>query len=88
MPIYEYRCDACGFQKEHLQKMSDAALTACPECGKASYQKLLSAAGFQLKGSGWYATDFKGGSKPATQPADNPPPCQGGSGACTPCAAS
>ena len=88
MPIYEYRCDACGFQKEHLQKMSDAALTACPECGKASYQKLLSAAGFQLKGSGWYATDFKGGSKPATQPADNPPPCPGGSGACTPCAAS
>ena len=64
MPIYEYRCDACGFQKEFLQKMSDAPLTRCPECNKATFSKLLSAAGFQLKGSGWYATDFKGGAKP------------------------
>lgn len=64
MPIYEYRCDACGFQKEFLQKMSDAPLTTCPECNKATLSKLLSAAGFQLKGSGWYATDFKGGAKP------------------------
>ena len=87
MPIYEYRCDACGFQKEHLQKMSDPQLTTCPECGKESYSKQLSAAGFQLKGNGWYATDFKGGSQPAAK-ADNAPPCQGGSGACTPCAAS
>jgi len=87
MPIYEYRCDACGFQKEHLQKMSDPQLTTCPGCGKESYSKLLSAAGFQLKGSGWYATDFKGGSKPAAK-SDSPPPCQGGSGSCTPCAAS
>ena len=87
MPIYEYRCDSCGFQKEHLQKMSDSLLTTCPECGKESYSKLLSAAGFQLKGSGWYATDFKGGAKPAPAKADNPPPCQGGSGACA-CAAS
>ena len=79
MPIYEYRCDTCGHQKEHLQKMSDAVLTTCPECGKESYTKLLSAAGFQLKGSGWYATDFKGGT-PA-KPAE-PPPCQGGAGAC------
>jgi len=86
MPIYEYRCDSCGSQKEHLQKMSDPQLTTCPECGSDSYQKLLSAAGFQLKGNGWYATDFKGGSKPAAK-ADTPP-CQGGSGACTPCAAS
>ncbi len=86
MPIYEYRCDSCGSQKEHLQKMSDPQLTTCPECGNDSYQKLLSAAGFQLKGNGWYATDFKGGSKPAAK-ADTPP-CQGGSGACTPCAAS
>ncbi|RXZ43369.1 FmdB family zinc ribbon protein [Crenobacter cavernae] len=62
MPIYEYQCPACGVRKEHLQKMSDAALAACPECGSADYQKLVSAAGFQLKGSGWYATDFKGGS--------------------------
>ncbi|PKO26679.1 MAG: FmdB family transcriptional regulator, partial [Betaproteobacteria bacterium HGW-Betaproteobacteria-5] len=50
MPIYEYRCDSCGFQKEHLQKMSDPVLTICPECSKESYSKLLSAAGFQLKG--------------------------------------
>ena len=87
MPIYEYRCDSCGFQKEHLQKMSEPQITICPQCGKESYNKLLSAAGFQLKGNGWYATDFKGGSQPAAK-ADNAPPCQGGSGACTPCAAS
>ena len=86
MPIYEYRCDSCGFQKEHLQKMSAPLLTTCPECGQESYSKLLSAAGFQLKGNGWYATDFKGGAKPAPAKADNPP-CQGGSGACA-CAAS
>lgn len=59
MPIYEYRCEACGHQDEHLQKVSEAPLTVCPACGKASYKKQLSAAGFQLKGSGWYATDFK-----------------------------
>jgi putative FmdB family regulatory protein len=87
MPIYEYRCDSCGSQKEHLQKMSDPQLTTCPACGQESYSKLLSAAGFQLKGSGWYATDFKGGSKSAPS-TDSTPPCQGGSGACTPCAAS
>lgn len=86
MPIYEYRCDACGFQKDHLQKLSDPQLTTCPNCGKESYSKMLSAAGFQLKGSGWYATDFKGGNKSAPK-ADSAPPCQGGSGACTPCAA-
>jgi putative FmdB family regulatory protein len=66
MPIYEYRCAACGFQKEYLQKMSDAPLTDCPECGKASFSKMVTAAGFQLKGSGWYVTDFRQGSKPAT----------------------
>ena len=66
MPIYEYRCDACGFQKEHLQKMSEPQLTTCPDCGQESYSKQLSAAGFQLKGSGWYATDFKGGGTAAT----------------------
>ena len=81
MPIYEYRCNSCGFQKEFLQKVSDAPLTTCPECSKESFVKLLSAAGFQLKGSGWYATDFKGGSKPAPA-SDNPPPCQGGTGSC------
>lgn len=83
MPIYEYRCDACGHQKEHLQKMDAPALTTCPACGKDSYSKMLSAAGFQLKGSGWYATDFKGGSKPAS-----PPPCQTGEGSCSSCVAS
>jgi len=60
MPIYEYRCAACGHQEDHLQKVSEAPLTKCPACGKKKYQKQLSAAGFQLKGSGWYATDFKG----------------------------
>jgi putative FmdB family regulatory protein len=88
MPIYEYRCDACGFQKEHLQKLSDPLISTCPSCSGESYNKLLSAAGFQLKGSGWYATDFKGGKQTTEKKADSPPPCQGGSGACTPCAAS
>ena len=60
MPIYEYRCNTCGFQKEYLQKLNDAPLTTCPECGGESFGKMLTAAGFQLKGSGWYATDFKG----------------------------
>jgi putative FmdB family regulatory protein len=61
MPIYAYRCAECGFQKDHLQKVSDPLLTECPECGKSSYKKMLTAAGFQLKGTGWYVTDFKGG---------------------------
>ena len=65
MPIYEYRCSACGYEHEYLQKVSDPRLTTCPECGKATFDKLVSAAGFQLKGNGWYATDFKNsGSKP------------------------
>lgn len=64
MPIYEYRCSSCGAQKDVMQKIGDAQLTDCPECGKPTFSKQLSAAGFQLKGSGWYATDFKGGSKP------------------------
>jgi putative FmdB family regulatory protein len=63
MPIYEYRCEACGHQEDHLQKLSEPALTKCPACGKKKYRKQLTAAGFQLKGSGWYATDFKGGKK-------------------------
>ncbi len=83
MPIYEYRCDTCGHQKDHLQKMSDPPLSTCPACGSNSYAKMLSAAGFQLKGSGWYATDFKSGSsKPAA-----PPPCQTGEGSCSSCVA-
>jgi putative FmdB family regulatory protein len=63
MPIYEYRCNACGHELEALQKLSDPALTDCPECGKPELKKQLSAAGFRLKGGGWYETDFKGGSK-------------------------
>jgi putative FmdB family regulatory protein len=69
MPIYEYRCEACGHQEEFLQKVSEPPMAKCPACGKASFSKMLSAAGFQLKGSGWYATDFKGsGKKPADKP--------------------
>jgi len=63
MPIYEYECRACGNRHEALQKMSDDALTDCPACGKPELKKLVSAAGFRLKGSGWYETDFKGGGK-------------------------
>jgi len=65
MPIYEYRCSSCGHQQEFLQKVSDPPRTDCPKCQKPALTKLLSAAGFQLKGSGWYATDFKGKSSPA-----------------------
>jgi putative FmdB family regulatory protein len=71
MPIFEYRCDECGHQEDHLQKSSERPLTNCPACGKKTYKKMLSAAGFQLKGSGWYATDFKtAGKKPAEKKAD------------------
>jgi len=59
MPIYEYRCSSCGAQDDVMQKMSDAPLTTCPVCGKETYAKQLSAAGFQLKGNGYYVTDFK-----------------------------
>jgi putative FmdB family regulatory protein len=65
MPIYAYRCESCGFEKDVLQKMSDAPLTQCPQCEKDSFRKQVTAAGFQLKGSGWYVTDFRGGSKGA-----------------------
>ena len=61
MPIYAYKCASCGHAKDVLQKMSDPQLTVCPACGAATFNKQLTAAGFQLKGSGWYATDFKGG---------------------------
>lgn len=64
MPIYEYRCDACGNEHEAIRKFSDAPLTTCPACGKETLVKKVSAAGFQLKGSGWYQTDFRGGNKP------------------------
>ena len=64
MPIYAYKCDSCGHAQDVLQKISDPLLTVCPACGAQTYTKQLTAAGFQLKGSGWYATDFKGGSAP------------------------
>ncbi|MBC3910615.1 MULTISPECIES: FmdB family zinc ribbon protein [Undibacterium] len=62
MPIYAYRCEECGFAKDVLQKISDEPLSVCPTCGKSSFRKQVTAAGFQLKGSGWYVTDFRGGS--------------------------
>jgi putative FmdB family regulatory protein len=73
MPIYAYKCESCGFAKDVLQKISDAPLQECPTCGKPTFKKQLTAAGFQLKGSGWYATDFKGGgtSAPAVVPASD-----------------
>jgi putative FmdB family regulatory protein len=68
MPIYEYRCSSCGHQQEFLQKMSDAPHTRCTQCGQETFAKMVTAAGFHLKGSGWYATDFKGGgAKPAAK---------------------
>jgi len=65
MPIYAYRCEACGFAKDVLQSMSAAPLTDCESCGKPEFRKQVTAAGFQLKGSGWYVTDFRNGSAPA-----------------------
>ena len=78
MPIYAYKCGSCGHAKDVLQKLSDAPLTTCPACGAEQFAKQITAAGFQLKGSGWYATDFRGGNtaapadKAAEKPADKP----------------
>jgi putative FmdB family regulatory protein len=72
MPIYAYKCSECGHAKDVLQKVSDSPLTTCPACGKEAFSKQITAAGFQLKGSGWYATDFKGGSGGASAPASAP----------------
>lgn len=76
MPIYAYRCESCGHARDVLQKISDAPLTVCPACGQPSFRKQLTAAGFQLKGSGWYVTDFrdKGGAKPAAAKPDESKP--------------
>ena len=63
MPIYEYKCASCGVTLEKLQKISDPKLIDCPECGKSTLEKQVTASGFRLKGSGWYETDFKTGSK-------------------------
>ena len=65
MPIYAYRCDSCGVEKDVLQKLSDAPLTVCPDCGAGTFHKRLSAPAFQLKGSGWYVTDFRDGGRKA-----------------------
>lgn len=82
MPIYAYRCDECGFTKDVLQKISDPVLTTCLSCGKPAFKKQVTAAGFQLKGTGWYVTDFRGGNAPATgtAPASTPaaPAASGG----------
>jgi putative FmdB family regulatory protein len=79
MPIYAYRCTACGHAKDVLQKIADPVLTTCPACGAETFQKQLTAAGFQLKGSGWYATDFKGGSAAAaSSEAAKPAEAKGG----------
>ena len=93
MPIYEYACPECGAQNEHMQKLADAPIAACPACGSSKYFKKISAAGFALKGTGWYATDFKGGgSTPAeskkeaeSKPAESAAPACG-AGACGACA--
>jgi putative FmdB family regulatory protein len=71
MPIYAYKCGSCGHAKDVLQKLSDAPLAVCPACGAPSFSKQVTAAGFQLKGSGWYATDFRNGSTPAPAPAED-----------------
>jgi putative FmdB family regulatory protein len=83
MPIYAYRCADCGHTKDVLQKLADAPLSVCPACGAASFSKQITAAGFQLKGSGWYATDFKnnGNAKPASKPADGAAPAAASDGA-------
>ena len=93
MPIYAYRCSACGHAKDVLQKLSDPVLSTCPACGADAFSKQVTAAGFQLKGSGWYATDFKGGAsglakkdeaaKPEAAAAPAAPAC--GAGACPAC---
>ncbi|KQT09641.1 FmdB family zinc ribbon protein [Ramlibacter sp. Leaf400] len=96
MPIYAYKCGSCGHAKDVLQKVSDAPLTACPACGAEAFAKQITAAGFQLKGSGWYATDFRNGgstSKPteaaadgkaADKPADKPSESKPADGASSP----
>ena len=85
MPIYAYRCSACGHAEDVMQKMSAEPLTECPQCREATFSKQLTAPGFQLKGSGWYASDFKGGSSAPSTPKEEAAPAStpcGGSCAC------
>ena len=88
MPIYAYRCAACGHSRDVLQKISDPLLTVCPACGADQFQKQVTAAGFQLKGSGWYVTDFRNGSGGASAPAAAPATPDGGTAAPAPAPAS
>ncbi len=82
MPIYAYKCGSCGHAKDVLQKLSDPPLAVCPACGAAAFSKQLTTAGFHLKGSGWYATDFKGGSSAVPAAADGAKPAdEAGTGA-------
>jgi len=97
MPIYAYKCSACGHAKDVLQKISDAPLSVCPECGQSTFSKQVTAAGFQLKGSGWYVTDFRNngsgnssssnGSNPGAAPASAPASADSAAPAATPAAA-
>ncbi len=93
MPIYAYQCESCGHAKDVLQKISADPLTTCPACGAESFNKQLTAAGFQLKGTGWYNTDFRNGSAPApaaaaAAPAEAAPAAAAPVGPCgQPCAA-
>lgn len=77
MPIYAYRCGACGHAQDVLQKLSDPVLTTCPQCGAETFTKQVTAAGFQLKGSGWYVTDFRGGNTGAPAQPDEAKPDAG-----------
>ena len=90
MPIYAYRCESCGHAKDVIQKFSDAPLTVCPSCGADAFRKQLTAPAFQLKGSGWYVTDFRDGNKKPAKPAADAPAASspaspdGGGGASAP----
>ncbi|CAB3815892.1 zinc ribbon domain-containing protein [Achromobacter mucicolens] len=90
MPIYAYKCSACGHAKDVLQKISDAPLSECPECGQSTFSKQVTAAGFQLKGSGWYVTDFRGNGSGGSQgaaPAGASAPAESAASAAAPAAA-
>lgn len=83
MPIYDYQCSSCGVKKELMRKVSEPNVTTCPECGKETFAKLVSAPSFQLSGTGWYATDFKGGgSKPEKKTEEAAPAACGTGCAC------
>ena len=86
MPIYAYKCSACGHAKDVLQKISDAPLSVCPECGQSTFSKQVTAAGFQLKGSGWYVTDFRGNGSGGAAPTSTPAPSDSAAPAAAPAA--